>query len=52
MAEVVAAGAAKARKDDPNSLSKPLQMQPVLWYKERGPPQWDMTSGTKIAVFQ
>ena len=33
-------GAAKARKDNPNSLSNPLQIQPVLWYKERGPPQF------------
>ncbi len=35
------AGAAKARKDNPNSLSNPLQIQSVLWYKERGPPHLD-----------
>ncbi len=32
-------GRRKQRKDSPNSLSNPLQIQPVLWYKERGPPQ-------------
>ena len=44
------AGAAKAKKDNPNSLSNPLQIQPVLWYKERGPPQIGYSAISKLDV--
>ncbi len=32
------AGEAKAKQRSAKSLSSPLQMQPVKWYKKPGPP--------------
>ncbi len=36
------AGEAKAKQRSAKSLSSPLQMQPVKWYKKPGPPQMNV----------